>query len=137
MPPPKKSPKDSFYDRGQKLLRDAENSNNPALAKLRREAGERYLNAELPVADRMSPTAAAYIFVIYILLATSTTIYIGLTQGKASGLFAFWTAFGFALVLLLFLLAATKLMGQTLVAKLFMKIWEKWIKKLPALDEDD
>ena len=127
MPPrkPKPTPRDDFFEHGRQLLQDAENSQNPKFAKLRARAAKRYFVAHVRGGARISTGIALGVGLPVMLALAGVSIYVGI---KFSGMvvwFVLITAVAFAMLIMLLLLALAGLMGDTLVAKVMLGIFDK------------
>jgi hypothetical protein len=129
MPPHKKkpTPKDEFFEHGRQLLKDAENSTNPKFAKLRAKAAKRYFDADVKGGARISTGLALAVGLPIILLLAGICIYAAIKLSTAVVWFVLIACIAFALIIMLLLLALTGLMGDTLVAKVMLGIFDKLI----------
>lgn len=139
MPPHKKktTPKDDFFERGRQLLQDSENSTDPKLAKLRAKAGKRYLEAHLKGGAKISPGLALGVGLPVLLVLAATCVYVGIEFSPAIFWFVLITCVVFALIVLLLLLALTGQMGDTVVAKVMLGMFDKLLATFRKTKPDE
>jgi hypothetical protein len=131
MPPRKKlSAKQEFFERGQKLLQDAENSKNPAIAKLRTKMAKRYFTQDTRGDAKVSPPLALSIGTLYIVAATISGIYCARVCDSKTFAAVVIVSILFALILFVFLFALTGVMTEATIAKTIIRMWDKVIAKL-------
>jgi|SRR5467141_2209951 len=129
MPPHKRkpTPKDDFFEHGRQLLQDAENSTNPKFAKLRAKAAKRYFDAHVKGGARISTGLALGVGLPVILLLAGICIYAAIKLSPTVVWFVLIACVAFTLIIMLMLLALTGLMGDSLVAKVMLGIFDKLI----------
>jgi hypothetical protein len=125
-----RSPKEEFFERGRQLLDDAENSKDPALAKLRAKAAKRYFAQDVLGTAKVSPALALFLGVAYVICATGVCIYGVHEFDKGAIVGVLIVCILFALILLLFLFALTGVMTEGTIAKVIVRMWDKVLAKL-------
>jgi hypothetical protein len=139
MPPHKKkaTPKDDFFEHGRQLLQDAENSTNPKFAKLRAKAAKRYFDAHVKGGARISTGLALGVGLPVLLVMAVPCVYAGITFSASIFWFVLIACVTFALIILLLLLALTGLMGDTVVAKVMVGIFDELMATFRKTNSDD
>jgi len=125
MPPRKpRTPKDALFEHGRQLLQDAENSTDPELKKLRIEAARRYFKIHL-----ISPGVALVVGLLVFSVLAASSIYSAYHASRAIFVSVSTVCVLFALVISLFLFALSGIMGDTLVAKVILGMFDKVLAK--------
>jgi preprotein translocase subunit Sec61beta len=133
MPPPKKAnPKEKFYEHGQELLNDAQNSPDPELKKLRLEAAKRYFAEDALGEAKVSPVLALIVGIVVLVILAAVTIYVSTHfAGAISTLVLIACAF-FAIIVLLLVFALTGVMPANTLSKTIIGIWSKLLSKFQS-----
>jgi uncharacterized membrane protein len=111
-------------------MKAAENSPNPALAKLRARAAKRYLVQDALGDAKVSPVWALLLGVLYLVGATALCVYCADAYDPKTLAAVTIVCLLFALILLLFLFALTGIMTEATIAKVIVRMWDKVIAKL-------
>jgi hypothetical protein len=137
MPPlERKSPKSDFFERGRQLFRDAENSGDPELARLRIEAGKRYFELDAKGGARVSPRRALTVGVIVLLILVGICVYVDVKLSGIVVMSVLLTCLLFALLIIVMLLALCGVMKDTAVAELISGMYDKTLGKLVKINAD-
>jgi len=106
------SPKDDFFERGRKRLKDAENSKNPVVAKLRAKVAKRYFAQDTLGAAKVRPGVAFLLGATYLVGSTAIAVYCATLYEKGTFVLVLTTLLLFALLLLIFLFTLTGVDGS-------------------------
>jgi hypothetical protein len=131
MPPLKvRDSKDHYFERGQELLADAENSSDPALKKLRSKMAKRYFAADSLGAAVVSPPLVILIGFPIIVALAALTFYAAIRlNGAVFGAVLAGCSF-FSIVTVILMLALTGVMTENTVSKLLLNMWGKALSKI-------
>jgi hypothetical protein len=138
MPLPKKvNPKEEYFDRGQKLLTDAENSSDPVLNDLRVKMAKRYFAADTLGRATVSPLHVFYTGIPVLLVLAGLSLYAAMRlSGAAFGAVLVVCVF-FAIIVVILMLALTGVMTENTVSKLLLNMWAKTLSKFGNLSKRD
>jgi hypothetical protein len=124
-PPKRRTPKDNFAEYGLRLLEDGENSTNPEFIDLRKKYIAEYFNAHLKANAPLSPRAALSAGLVAIVVLAAVATYSAMEQTRAVFILVLVVCLLFAALVILFVLALSGRMRDTVVGKVLLGIIEK------------
>jgi preprotein translocase subunit Sec61beta len=138
MPPPKKcNPKEEYFERGQRLLADAENSSDPVLKELRTKMAKRYFSADSLGAAAVSPHHVVFIGFLAIVVLAAIAFYAAMRlSGVVFGSVLVVCSF-FSIIVVILMLALTGVMTENTVSKLLVNMWTKTLSKFGKASKAD